>query len=174
MTLGLFDYGAPFPVPSCVLSPCERYRYELRVPVSTNDGTCLFIMANPSTAVVTDGVFQSDPTITRCIGYARRWGYGMLLIGNVRAWRETDPDKVPPDPEAIGPDNDGHLIAMARRADVVVGGWGKLGGTRGSVVRRMLHDIDKPIHALKLNADGSPAHPLYLAANLQPVPMEAR
>lgn len=87
---------------------------------------------------------------------------------NVRAWRSTDPKAVPPDPVAIGPENDDLIREIVSRAALVVGGWGKLGGIRGHVVATMVHSTVKPLHALKLNKDGSPAHPLYLAGNLKP------
>jgi hypothetical protein len=156
--------------PSCVLSPCERYRYELRIPLRTAGGVCLFLMANPSTAVVVDGRFVSDPTITRCIRYAQAWGYGTLVVGNVRAWRETNPKRVPADPEAVGPENDVHLLRLMREADVIVAGWGKLGGgQRAYEVLQLFDAAQKPMHALRLNKDASPAHPLYLPAALTPV-----
>jgi hypothetical protein len=159
--------------PSCALSACGRYRYTLRIPLTADRrGVCLFVMANPSTAIVTDGVFASDPTVTRCMNFARRWGCGTLIVENVRAWRETDPDKVPPDPLAIGPENDARIRRSAKEADIVVCGWGKLGGERGRAVLRMLAEVCAPT-ALKLNGDGSPAHPLYLAADLKPFPMGA-
>ena len=72
-----------------VFSPCGRYRYKLwrvwdpDLPL----GCVMFLMLNPSTA--TDA--EDDPTIRRCIGYARSWGYGGLYVGNLFAYRATDP-----------------------------------------------------------------------------------
>ncbi len=125
-------------------------------------------MANPSTALVVDGVFNSDPTVTRCMNYARSWGYGTLIVENVRAWRETDPKKVPPDPLAIGPDNDDAIMRSAQEG-LVVCAWGTLGGSRGLEVSEMLRAVGVKLHALRLNDDKSPAHPLYLPAGLLPV-----
>ena len=34
---------------------------------------------------------------------------------------------------------------------------------------KILAEIPVPLHALKLNGTGQPAHPLYLPANLQPM-----
>lgn len=177
------------PPPVCVLSSdgggkdgLGWYRYSLRIPLSSASLTrvVLFVLANPSTAVVgTDGKFQSDPTITKCMSYARSWGYGTLLVGNVRAWRETDPEKVPSDPEAIGPRNDSFLITMAMDAvengdGLVVCGWGKLGGAeRSAAVIARIREAGARPHALKLNKDGSPAHVLYLPSSLIPFPMGA-
>jgi len=161
--------------PSCVLSDCGRYRYTLRIPIGSPRmcrGVCLFVMANPSTAIVLDGHFKSDPTVTRCIGYARAWGYGELIVENARAWRETDPSKVPADPLAIGPENDARIRESALESDLVICGWGKLGGTRGADVLRILREVSEPC-ALGLNNDGSPKHPLYLRADAKPIAMVA-
>lgn len=160
------------PEPSCVLSPCGRYRYLLRLPLAVSGGVCCFIMANPSTAVVENGVFRSDRTVSRCMEYARDWGFGELIVANARAWRETDPDLVPPDPLAIGPENDDYISIAAEEANLVVCGWGKLGGERGAAVLRVILSAAAVPHALKLNQDGSPQHPLYLSKALKPFPME--
>src|SRR3989304_203888 len=112
----------PSMLASCILSDCRRYRYTLRIPLSSAPGVCLFVMANPSTAIVDRGAFTSDPTVTRCIVYARKWGYGTLIVENVRAWRETDPDLVPEDPLAIGPENDLYIQRSAVIANLIVCG----------------------------------------------------
>jgi hypothetical protein len=155
---------------SCVLSGCGRYRYTLRIPLAADAprGACLFVMANPSAAIVLDGEFKSDPTVTRCINFARAWGFGELIVENARAWRETDPKKVPADPLAIGPENDERIRESAREAELVICGWGKLGGSRGLDVLEILRDVSEPF-ALGLNNDGSPKHPLYLPSAARPV-----
>ena len=159
------------PQATCELSECKQYRYILKIPVSDKPGVCCFCLANPSKAVVVNGVFKSDPTVTRCMGYTRDWGYGTLVVVNARAWRDTDPDKVPGDPEAIGPDNDMWIERAAREADVVVCGWGKLGGERGLAVLELLMRVGKVPHALALNADGTPSHTRGLRKDLKPFPM---
>jgi len=160
------------PKPSAVFSGCERYRYLLRWPTGNQgERIVLFVMANPSTATAE----HPDPTVNRCIDYARQWGFAWLWVVNVRAWRETDPDKVPDDPLAIGPDTDIHILQAARAAELVVCGWGKLGDERGhrSVpVLSLIRLAGKVPHALTRNQDGSPGHPLYLKRELKPVPME--
>lgn len=171
--LGLLAMTMQLPEPSCVLSTCGRYRYTLRIPLAEGyPKPCLFVMANPSTAIVLNGQLKPDPTVTRCMAYARDWGCTELIVENVRAWRETDPDKVPADPLAIGPENDERIRESADEAELVVCGWGKLGGTRGAEVLRIIRSVDAVPCALRLNQDGSPQHPLYLPRDLRPVPME--
>ncbi len=156
--------------PFAVFSPCQRYRYMLGWPAKEGGtGIALFVLANPSTATAE----QTDPTVAKCIAYAARWGYEWCHVVNVRAWRETDPRKLPADPLAVGPDNDLHIVAEAQRANVVVAGWGKLGGARGFEVLRLLRENGKEPLALKLNGDGSPHHPLYVRMDTVPVPMPA-
>ena len=159
-------------------SPCEnpyctgrRYRYVLQIPTGLdNEFRVLWILANPSTATPD----KLDPTIRRCVDWAKRWNFGWCDIVNVRAWRATHPESVPPDPRAIGvgPQNDGYILSRAHKSDLIVCGWGKLGGERGAKVLEMLWQVKKTPHALKLNADGSPVHPLYQPGNARPIPME--
>jgi len=138
--------------------PRQVYRYMLSWKTSHADARhVLFILANPSTAIPK----KPDPTVTRCINYGRDWGYGTVLVGNVRAWRETNPDWVPADPLAIGPYNDAILSLLIRLSDVVVCGWGKMGGPRGEEVLQLIRSCGKTPMALWRNQDGSPTHPLY-------------
>lgn len=163
--LSLFEARKPW----AIFSKCERYRYVLAWPTGLdNDRYALFVLANPSTATAE----ETDPTVARTIAYAKRWGYGWSRVVNVRAWRETDPKKVPPDPVAVGPDNWRYIREQADQAAIVVCGWGKLGDELG---RKLLVDLagyQIAAHALKLNKDGSPQHPLYLRADAVPVRME--
>src|ERR1700747_1513844 len=74
------DSGALF-------SPCRRWRYLLWRRWDRDRGICAFICLNPSVADET----QDDPTVRRCINYAKDWGYGSLFMLNAYAFRATDP-----------------------------------------------------------------------------------
>lgn len=146
-----------------VFSRCRRYRYEWHHRWS--DGpVCLFIGLNPSTA----DDFQMDPTVRRCVDYAQRWGFGALAMANLFAWRDTDPAAMKRQPRPIGAGNDATLLRLAASADLVVAAWGCHGNhrQRAATVRPWLPKL----HALKVNRDGSPAHPLYLKRALQASP----
>jgi len=73
---------------SAVLSPCSRYRYLLgRRLHAPHRRVVMFLMLNPSTA----DAIQDDATVRRCIGFAHDWGYEVLLVANLFAYRATDP-----------------------------------------------------------------------------------
>jgi hypothetical protein len=132
-------------------------------------GVVLWVLANPSVANQT----ELDPTLTRCERFTRAWGFAEMRVVNVRAWIATDPKAVPKDDAvAIGFHNGAHIIENARTAQLVVCGWGKLGGSAGLRCLQLLRDEKMNPHALRLNGDGSPAHPLYLPGSLKPFPMD--
>lgn len=160
-----------------VLSPCGTYRYHLwrKIELGVTErgrrlsGRVAFVMLNPSTA----DAEQDDPTIRKCIGYARRWGYEWLDVVNLFAFRATDPKELYADEHRfrlVGDDNQRHLSAVCGAASLVVCAWGKHGGhlNRGKSVRYHFGEAGVKLHHLKLNGDGSPAHPLYLKGDLQP------
>ena len=72
---------------SVVYSPCQTWRYLLRRDLGDGAGTLNFVMLNPSTA---DAV-RNDPTVARCVGFARRWGFRRLLVTNLFALRSPLP-----------------------------------------------------------------------------------
>ena len=111
-----------------------------------------------------------DPTLRRCLGYARAWGFGSFEIGNLFAFRSTEPKWLSREKDPVGPANDRALAEVAGRAKLVVCGWGTWGwlhGRGGVVQERVLAGFD--LHILKLTQDGHPSHPLYLRGDLQPV-----
>jgi len=150
-------------------SDCGTYRYSLWRTWGTGQ-RCLFLMLNPSTA---DEV-ENDPTVERCERRARVLGFGGLRVANLFALRSTDPSALKAHPDPIGPENDSEILEAARAAGMVVCAWGVHGklGNRSTSVVRMLREAWIPLHVLKLNADGQPAHPLYLPYGLTPVPWE--
>ena len=112
---------------SAVISKCHRYRYELHREWDEKKGKVLFIMLNPSTA---DGV-ENDLTTTRCINFAKKWGYGGIMIGNIypfRAKRPKDLKKWLNDTTVFvygaHRTNKAHVQEMVQKADLVVCAWG--------------------------------------------------
>lgn len=146
-------------------SECRTWRYVLRR--QWGEGDMLgFILLNPSTADET----QDDPTIRRCVGYAKAWGYAGLVLGNLFAFRATDPKDMKAASDPIGPDNDKALGKIVHETHgQIVCGWGGHGGFlgRSAVVRDFLMQAAAPV-ALSLTASGEPGHPLYLKADAAP------
>lgn len=145
-----------------------RYRLRRRSPpdLFTMSRTVGFVMLNPSTADAT----EDDPTVRRCIGFMRAWGFTSLEVGNLFALRSTNPAAILQHADPIGPENDRYLVELAIRCDFIVCAWGNEGSFKGRdlAVRRLLRGYD--CRYLSLNKGGQPTHPLYLAADLKPQP----
>ena len=110
-----------------VISDCGKYRYELHREWDKDKGKVLFIMLNPSTACsVTD-----DLTTIRCMNFAKKWGYGGIMIGNIypfRAKRPKDLRKWVRDCKHSKRLQDHinyrHMMGMVEQADLIVCAWG--------------------------------------------------
>lgn len=140
-------------------SPCGVYRYTLRRQWLIGEGTVLWVMLNPSTADAS----QDDPTIRRCIGFSKAWGYQGLTVANIFALRSTDPKKLLAIDDPIGPDNDTWLERLVSKGhDRVVAAWGARGGERGLQVAELL-SRHADVHCLGITKGGQPRHPLYLS-----------
>lgn len=134
-------------------------------------GYVQFIGLNPSTA----DEKLDDPTIRRCIGYVRAWGYGALCMTNLFSFRATDPkDMLAHDePIEMAIRNAQEVEKIAEGAALIICAWGTLGShkTRAAKFIKHLRDVRKfTIYHLGLNGDGSPKHPLYLSKTLKPIP----
>lgn len=154
-----------------VFSPDRVYRYELHRHWDSGP-LVAFIGLNPSTADET----VNDPTIRRCIRFARDWGYGGLVMLNLFAYRATDPRQLRTVADPIGPENDRHLIAATADCGLIVAAWGAGGGylNRAAQVTELL---PWALQALGETASGEPRHPLYMPAATIPttfIPRYAR
>ena len=117
-----------------------------------------FVMLNPSTA--DESVL--DPTVTRCVNYAKDWGFGTLYVTNLFALRSTDPRELYSGLDPVGPANDEYIVETAKICDKVVVAWGVHGALneRGLKVAEMLAPFNPQCFAL--TKAGHPRHPLYL------------
>lgn len=149
-------------------SPCFTWRYVLRRRWSSA-APIGFVLLNPSTA--DDRI--DDPTIRRCIAYAKRWGHGGLVLGNLFAFRSTDPAALKTCSDPIGPQNDAALreVCAESAGGVVICGWGAHGSIYGrarEVLRSMRLEWGAKPHALAVTKGGEPGHPLYLRGDSEP------
>jgi hypothetical protein len=96
--------------PGAVISQDGKYRYKLARYWNSKEPPVIFIMLNPSTA---DAV-ENDPTIRRCISFAKRWGFGGLEVYNLFALRSYDPAVIEIAGDPVGPDNDNWLRGAIR------------------------------------------------------------
>lgn len=150
---------------SAYFSPCRTWRYCLTRDVAplTGDGTCAFVGLNPSIADET----TDDPTIRRCIRFARDWGYARLKMVNLYALRSTDPRALKTASDPVGPENDHVLSLVFGGADLVIAAWGV--NADSERVAKVLAWPIRPHLCLGLTKDGAPRHPLYVRANAVPV-----
>jgi hypothetical protein len=149
MTTRLHLSGARF-------SPCRTWRYVLWRQWSLSSPKIAFIGLNPSTADETN----DDPTVRRCIGFARRWGFGGMYMLNVFAYRSTNPKELKTADDPVGPRNDASLAKICRRCEMVVACWGVWGRLfdRSQAVIKLLNGI--PIHCLgRSSATGNQSRP---------------
>ncbi len=151
-----------------VFSDCDRYRYRLwRVWNASKPKLC-FVMLNPSTA--THEVL--DPTVTRCQKRAETLGYGGLDVVNIFALRSTDPQKLYEVGDPYGRYNASEIFKAVDGSQIAICAWGTHGkfmGTGNGIKSFLQHYFPNKTHYLKLNSDGTPAHPLYLPYSLRPV-----
>lgn len=133
---------------------------------------CVFIMLNPSSADASN----DDPTVGRCVAFAKSWGYDGLRIVNLVSYRSTKPAHMHTwFVRQLLPDLHEHArvaLFACQRPDVakVVVAHGVLPAFMRKHAYFTLSSIQKyrNLHAIKLNGDGSPAHPLYLKGDLRP------
>lgn len=146
-------------------SPCGCYRNKLwriwdeRLPIA------LLLMLNPSKA----GANEGDPTIDRSCVRFKLLGFGGFYVGNLFAFKSTDPRVMLAADDPVGPDNDAAILEMVDLTSKIICAWGKDGAHRGraAAVMAMLRDHD--LYALKVSdVTGQPWHPLYLPYDLQP------
>jgi hypothetical protein len=151
---------------SAHFSPCRQYRYILDRVWDAGKPTVMFVGLNPSTA----DECVDDPTIRRCMGFARDWGYGALVMVNLFAYRATHPSVLSEVADPVGPRNDYWLMAASRRVELILAAWGIHGTLRGRDAAAL--GKLKCVHCLGTTKAGHPRHPLYLPRRVTPTPYQ--
>lgn len=145
-----------------LISKDGRYRYWLTRSWGQGDRLC-FVMLNPSTA---DADYD-DPTIRRCIGFAKREDYDGINVVNLFAFRATDPGDLRRASrfgmDITGPEND-KWINEAFPFGHVVFGWGSNARHWPLRTEAVAGMVEGPM-CLGVTKDGHPRHPLMVRAD---------
>lgn len=155
---------------SAVISPCGLYRLRLERTWDDSITPLGFVMLNASTA----DAEVDDPTIRRCVGFARREGAGGLVVGNLFGWRSPDPEAMKRARDPCGELNIPHLLQIARDCgNRLVCAWGVHGVhlRQDERVKAVLRSSGVTLLCLGKTKAGHPKHPLYLSANSLLVPL---
>jgi hypothetical protein len=146
-----------------ILSADRKYRYVLSRIWDESKPTVMIIGLNPSTA----DEEKNDPTIIRCINFAKNWGYGGVYMLNLFGFRATQPKNMFNAENPIGDENDKYIVKYSKICDKVICAWGNDGSYKNRN-KEVLYKIENSYY-LKLNKTGEPAHPLYLKDDLTPI-----
>lgn len=144
------------------ISACGKYRFTLTREWDPDAGKVVFIGLNPSTADASN----DDPTIRRCIGFARAWGMGGLVMVNLFPFRATDPADMrahttPPD---IMLHNVCLVEKQVKNASLAVAAWGSHGTHKrmGAAFTAWLFASGARLMCFGFTKNGQPRHPLYM------------
>lgn len=146
---------------SAVISTDGAYRYRLTRSWGTGP-TMVFVMLNPSVA----DADRDDPTLRRCIGFAKREGCANLVVVNRYAYRTKDPQVLTragiTGTDIRGPRNEEYVEEAVRHAAVVVVGWGGF-DFRRPICNPTVLPAGVEYRCLGYTDSGAPRHPLYRA-----------
>lgn len=149
------------------IDPSGMYRYRLWRIWDQTLPLCLFIMLNPSTA---DSDID-DPTIRRCMSFAKAWGYGGIDVINIFAFRATKPQVLRQVDDPEGPWNQTTFSTALVLPSLIICAWGTNVMTDSRGYLNMLKALNgRRVFCLGTTAAGHPRHPLYVRGNTMPLP----
>jgi hypothetical protein len=151
------------------LSECRRYRYRLWRTWDKALPPVVFIMLNPSLA----DEERDDRTVAGCVERAKRLGAGGIVVMNLFAWITPYRDELYDVEDPVGPDTDAEVIDACRGALHVICAWGNTGRhrSRGAQMLALLRENGVRPVAVKVNKNGTPGHPLYVAHDAALIPL---
>lgn len=147
----------------------RKYRYLLRRKWNENLPQVTFVMLNPSKA----NEREDDPTLRRCIQFAKDLSYGSLEVVNLFAYIATNPLELRKVDDPVGLKNNCYIKSSTRRAHSIIVAWGannyvKKNPNRQKEVLELIF-TQKPVQCLKLTKYGYPHHPVRLSKDVTPI-----
>ena len=146
---------------NALLSADRKYRYFLKRQWADGDNFVNFVLLNPSTA---DEKID-DPTIRRCINFAKNWGYNGIYVTNLFAFRTKSPNILKKSKNPVGNKNNYFLEKISRESKLIIVAWGNHGSflNRDKEVLSLLSNI----YCLDTTKLGNPKHPLYVKGDIE-------
>lgn len=150
------------------ISPSGYYRYWLMRSWNEGEKKLAFVMLNPSTA----DAYEDDPTIRRCIGFAKRENAGGIVVVNLFAGRATQPSDLFKMHDPAGPLNAKQWRVMLADRKKIICAWGAepRAADQAKRFRAWAADMSLALWCLGKTKDGHPRHPLYLKSDAPLVP----
>lgn len=144
------------------------HRYQLWRAWETGARSVVWVMLNPSTA----DHRHDDPTIRKCIGFAKRWGFEAIDVVNLYTFRSASPKWLKAKGYPNGDYADGAIRSVLRQhGDRVIYAWGtNAEEKRPREVDSIVRSLGVTPMALHITNDGHPGHPLYLPYETEPKP----
>ena len=153
-----------------VISKNDIYRYRLTREIGPSSNAVMFLMLNPSTADEN----QDDPTIRRCIGFARSWRFGWMHVTNLSPLRATDPKELRAqglESPKVRKRNMEAVLQTASKSDMIVAAWGDKGvwENRASKMLKAMKHYGHDVYCLQLTRKNQPRHPQGVKGNRRPM-----
>jgi hypothetical protein len=151
-----------------IWSDDRKCRFSLWRHLNAVGREVVFIMLNPSTA----SAYRDDATVKKVMKLSWKWGYSRLKVLNVYPHVSTDPrelDRRLGRAENLRFFDELRQTNMTAEADRIVCAWGKHAKYEdvAPILKRIRSHPN--VCALRRNLDGSPEHPLYIPAAVEPV-----
>lgn len=143
------------------------YRYMLSRVWDDSLPALAIIGLNPSTA--DENI--DDPTIRRCITFAKRDGYGGIIMLNLFAYRATNPKELKQADNPIGQHNNAELRRETRGRSILLAYGANYTGGRADEVQKLL-GIDTYRTSTFCLGRTQAGHPLYLKSTTPMEPWE--
>lgn len=152
-----------------VFSPGRQYRWVLSRTWAPGP-LAVFVGVNPSTA----DEDTDDPTIRRCVRFARDWGHPGICMVNLFPLVSTDPRHLRgylalPNVAGDLRLNDRFIRECVDRAAVTIACWGATPAARPRGREVLDAGLLGDYRVLRLTRDGHPHHPLRLPATCRPL-----
>lgn len=137
----------------CLPDDSTHYRYWLEVKLAERGPALAVILKNPSTA----SAERSDPTMGKVEAWARRQGFGSVIVVNLFARRSTEPAALTQYSyvETVGLENDAYIHKAVCMVDTLIAAWGNPNGIERKVYDRRAGEVMKLLMGREIRMVGS-------------------